>query len=314
MGRGVALSPPTKGVLACLAAALLWASNGVASKFLMNEGLSPFVLAQGRVTLGAGLALIWLALTRPGWLRIRPGHLPYFALLGGLGLAANNGAYLSAAARIPVAAAVLIQYLSPVAIALYAWRFMGERLGPGKLFALGLAVLGCYLVAGGYNLDLLSLNRLGLLWGLAAMATFSFYCLLSEFGLRAYRPWTVLFYASAFAALAWNLALGPGRLAGLGHDARSWLLVIYSASFGTVIPFGVFNLGLEHLRATRATIVAISEPIFAAVIAFAWLGERLEAWQMLGGAAVLAAVILVHRQRERDELAPAALRRWKLAE
>ena len=35
-----------------------------------------------------------------------------------------------------------------------------------------------------------------------------------------------------------------------------------------------------------------SETVFSAAIGFFWLGQRLEAWQLIGGAMVIAAVIL----------------------
>ncbi len=308
------MNPPStgKGVTACLAGALLWASNGVVSKYLMMGGLCPFVLAQGRLSFAAVLAFLWLLLARPSALRIRPKDLPGLLLLGTVGMAGVNACYLSAIASIPTAAAILLEYLAPALIALYAWRFMQEQMGVMKLLALLLALAGCFLVVGGYNLDLLTLNLRGVLWGLGAALTFAFYCIYSEYGLRFYSPWTVLCYALVISAVTWNLVLGPGHLLLLGWDAPSWSLVFYSASLGTVVPFGLFAFGIEHLRATRATIISTFEPIAAALIAYLWLGETLEPLQMLGGLAVLAAVVLIQNQREQDRFSPAMIKREQL--
>lgn len=302
------LSSTTKGLLACLTAAVLWASNGVAAKYLMNDGLSPFVLAQGRVVLGSGLTFIWLALTRPSALKIRLKDLPLVGLLAGANLAFINGAYLAAISKIPVAAAIFIQYMAPAVIALLAWKFMGERMTRLKLVALGLAIAGCFLVAGVYDLDLLSLNRTGILWSLVSIFGFSGYCLLSEYGLRTYGPWTVLSYALLFAGVSWSAVLGPGQIFHLGHDALSWILVAYSVTLGTVIPFGLFFYGIQHLRATRATIISAFEPIAAGLIAFIFLGESLELLQVAGGLAVVGAVVIIQKEREQDQLAPAHVR------
>ena len=295
--------------MACLGAAVLWASNGVVSKYLMNGGLSPFVLAQGRMTFGAILTVAWLLLTRPKTLIIRPRDILSFILLGSLGLAAVNCCYLAAISKIPTAAAILLEYLAPTLIAVYAWRFMGERMGLTKIIALGLALGGCYLVVGGYNLDLLNLNRSGLIWGLGAAATFAFYCVYSEYNLRSYSPWTLLCYALIAASITFNLALGPARLLTMGWDAKSWLLIFYSVSIGTIVPFGIFAYGIDNLRATRATIISTFEPIAAGLMAYLWLGERLEGLQMLGGLGVLFAVFLIQKERERDLLAPAMIKK-----
>jgi drug/metabolite transporter (DMT)-like permease len=261
------------------------------------------------MTFGAILTVVWLLLTRPKALIIRPRDILSFILLGSLGLAAVNCCYLSAISKIPTAAAILLEYLAPTLIAVYAWRFMGERMGLTKIIALGLALGGCYLVVGGYNLDLLNLNRWGLIWGLGAAVTFAFYCVYSEYNLRSYSPWTMLCYALIAASIAFNLALGPARLLTMGWDAKSWLLILYSVSIGTIVPFGIFAYGIDNLRATRATIISTFEPIAAGLIAYLWLGERLEGLQMLGGLGVLFAVFLIQKEREHDLLAPAMIKK-----
>jgi len=304
----LALSLTTKGVLACLGAAVFWASNGVVSKYLMNGGLPPLVLAQGRMTLAGLLTLGYLLLTRPDKLKLRRSDILPFILLGSLGMAAVNACYLGAIARIPTGAAILLEYLSVALVAVYAWAFMGERMRPLKLASLALACLGCYLVVGGYNLELLSLNRWGVLWGIGAAFCFGFYGVYSEYRLRDYGPWTLLCYALIVAAVCFNLLLGPEKLLTLGRNPTDWLLFLYSASLGTILPFGLFAYGIQNLRATRAMILAVFEPIAAGLIAFAWLGERMEGLQIIGGLAVVAAVVLIQRAREVDQLAPALLR------
>ncbi len=305
----MALSSATRGVLAVLAASILWGSGGVAAKFLMRDGLSPFVLTQGRMTAAAALWILWLLATRPGALKIRLKDAPYFALLGVCGLGAVSGCYLAALKHIQVAAAIPVQYLGPALIGLWAWMFMGERLTALRLIALGLAFAGCYLVVGGYSLDLLNLNRWGILWGLGAAATFAVYTLAGEYGLRTYSPHTVLGYGLIFAALAWSAALGPGGLLRLGRDPITWLAAVWLVVGGTIVPFGLMFFAIERVRATRASIIAFAEPVAGGALAYLLLGEVMAGWQILGGAAVAAAVILIQRDRETNELTPQMLKR-----
>ncbi len=293
----MSLSSTTKGVLAGLGAAVLWASGGVAAKYIIVTGVDPFTLTQGRMSAAALVCLAWLAARNRSALKIELKDLAYFVFLGGVGLAAVTGCYLAAIARIQVAAAILLQYLAPALIALIAWLFMGERMTRLKLGALGLAFLGCYLVVGGYDLDLLSLNKIGVMWGLGAAASFTLYTLVAEYGLRTYGPWTVLCYGLIFAGLAWSLYLGPLGLAVLGGNVKAWLAFAWVVVMCTVFAFGLFFYAVSRIRATKASIVAYAEPIAGGVFAFAFLGETLSVWQVLGGAAVLAAVGLIQRQR-----------------
>ncbi len=303
------ISPTTRGILSCLVAAVLFGTNAVASKYLMSAGLSPLVLSQGRVSFAAILIILWLGLRKPNAFRLKPFDIIHFTLLGSIGMAGVNACYFTAISKIPTAAAILIEYLAPALIAVFAWAFMHQRMGYVKFMALFLALGGCYLVVGGYNVDLLSLNLGGLFWGLGAALTYSFYIIYSEYSLRTYSPWTLVCYALVVATIAYNVVLSPKNLLTMGWDKTSWTLIFLSASLGTVVPMGLFAHGVELLRSTRATIVSTFEPIAAGLMAFLFLGERLLSLQIVGGLAVLIAVVLIQWEKEHDELAPAMIKK-----
>ena len=74
------------------------------------------------------------------------------------------------------------------------------------------------------------------------------------------------------------------------------------------MPFGLYFVGINYIRSTRASITATLEPIAAGFFAFVFLGETLEFLQMVGGTLVIAAIILLQVQQEQDELAPELIR------
>jgi drug/metabolite transporter (DMT)-like permease len=88
--------------------------------------------------------------------------------------------YLFAISKINVAAAILLQYLAPSFIALHAIVFMREKLKPATITALAGATLGCYLVVGAYNVDILTMNFAGIISGILAGITFAYSPLFSE--------------------------------------------------------------------------------------------------------------------------------------
>jgi len=122
--------------------------------------------------------------------------------------------------------------------------------------------------------------------------------------MRKYNPWTVLFYAFVFAAFLLNSILPANNILLWKTELRWWLAVVYIISFGTVIPFGFYFMGLEHLRATRASIVATLEPISAGIFSFVLLREVLRPWQIFGGLLVITAIIIIQSRREIDHEAP----------
>lgn len=305
----------TKGVLAGTGAAVCWGSGGVAGKYLMVGGVDPFVLTQARMICAGLLCLAWLALTRPRVLRIDRKDIFYFAALGVIGVGGVTGCYLAAIARLQVAAAILIQYLGPLMIALYAWVVQGEKPGPARVAALGLAFGGCFLVVGGFDMSLLSFNLEGVMWGLGAAVTFAIYSIGAERGLARYGHWTVMCYGMLFAGVAWSVAVGPFGLIAAEPDPVGWLAFAWVVLMGTMAPFGLYFYAVGRIRPTRAAIVACAEPIAAGIFAWLTLGEILSLWQIIGGAAVLVAVAVVQREADvsavdvrRPEITPQPVR------
>lgn len=280
------------GYLCVLLAAFLWAASGSVSKYLFHSGISPFQLVQLRTTVAAGALFLWLFARKRPLLAVRRRHFPYFLLLG-IVLAAAQFTYLFAISKIQVAAAILLQYQAPVLVAAFAVLFAGRRLVPSTASALLGAVLGCFLMVGAYRLEMISLNRAGILSGLASAVTFAVYSVKSEHGMRTYSPWTVVLYALLCAAFVWNTLHPPLEAFLHAYQGAVWGGILFVGIFGTVIPYGLYNEGIRRIRSTHASITATSEPVIAGVIAWLFLGERMEGWQMAGAGLVIASLLLL---------------------
>jgi drug/metabolite transporter (DMT)-like permease len=163
-------------------------------------------------------------------------------------------------------------------------------------------------VVGGYNLDLLALNRTGIVSGLLSAAAFALYAIHGERGMRRYPPWTVLFYSLLFAAVLWNVIQFPLGFLGRSYAPVEWLWILYIAVFGTLVPFGLYLQGIDLIRSTRASITATLEPITAGFISYVFLGDSLEALQLLGGLLVITAIILLQLRRDCDDHTPDLIR------
>ena len=281
----------SRGYLQVALAAVLWASGGSAAKFLFNRGATAFDLIQLRTSLSFIGLFGWLALTNSKRLKISLSDVPYFLALGIFGIAAAQFFYLYAISKINVAAAILLHYTGPLFIVLYRVVISREKLQPATLLAMAATFFGCALVVEAYDLQILMLNRSGVIGGLLAAMAFATYSLLSEHGMRRYPPWTVLVYAMLFAALGWNLLHAPLSAFSTGYSWLEWGWIAFIAVFGTILPFGLYFNGVHLIRSTHAAITATLEPVTAGLIAYLLLGETMGPLQILGGATVLVAII-----------------------
>lgn len=301
-------STSTIGYVSVIGAALLWASCGTAGKALFNAGMSPFTLVQTRVTMASLIMIVVLSLMKSSLLKIPARDILYFLLFGSVFMALMQLSYFMAISKIQVAEAILVQYLAPVLVAAYSMLFWRERMTCRKVLALVLSLAGCYLVVGGYSLRILSMNRQGIIWALLSALAFASTTLLSEKGMQRHNPWTALTYALLFSALTLNALQRPLLILSGTYTLTQWAAILYIVVFGTLIPFGLYLVGVNYIRSTRTIITATLEPIAAALFAFLLLGERLSFLQILGGTSVISAIILLQWEREHDTLSPAAIR------
>jgi len=291
------LNNQRKGCLYVVLAAALWAVSGTTAKFLFNAGVTPFQLVQLRSTIAAVAVACWVLLGRRGLLRIERKDLPYFAVLGAI-LAAVHFTYLYAISRIQVAAAILLQYQAPVFVVLFSVFVKRRKPLLSTIVTVAGAVAGCYIMTGGYDINVFALNKAGVSAGLASAAVFALYAVASEYGMRSYSPWTVLFYALSFGAFLWNVFQPPLSAFAVPYSAASWCGIFFVGIFGTAVAFGLYNEGIRLIGATRASITAILEPVIAGVVSYFFIGEKAELMQMAGAALIVASILLLQTRKK----------------
>lgn len=299
---------PAVGYTMALGAGTLFAINGTVSKVILESGMSSLRLTQVRST-GAliGLALIILA-TRPRDLRTNRRELVFLAVFGVFGVALVQLFYFLAIHRLEIGVSLLIQYLGPLLVALFAFFVLKEHVRTRLWIALALALGGLTLVV-----DLwhgISLDGPGVLFALCSAVTFAGYMLLAERAVGRRDPISLLCFGFLFATIFWAIAQPwwsfpfdlPGRsvsLLGRLSDVHLpiWLLMAWMILLGTIVPFFLIVGSMRHITATRAGIVAMIEPVVASIVAYAWLGETLSGTTLIGGAVVLCAIMLAQTAR-----------------
>jgi len=83
----------------------------------------------------------------------------------------------------------------------------------------------------------------------------------------------------------------------LNNLAEVIFLVGFVIVFGTILAFGLYVSGLQHLSATETGIASSAEPIMSTLAAYLFLGVVLIPTQYVGGALMISAVLLVATRR-----------------
>ena len=279
-----------------MVASACWGGNIFIGRLLHAE-VPPVALSFWRWALALVILLpfAWPRLRRD-WPAIRR-HWPALALLGFFGMAGfHTFLYLSVNYTTATNAALLIA-ICPVLVPVLAWAFYREPVTPRLLLATVLSLAGVAVVVTRGDLSRLlelSFNR-GDLIMLIAVVTWSVYTVLLKRRPASLHPQSLLVATMAFATIfllpvyLWESAV----LRPMPVTQESLLAVAYVVIFASIIAFLCFNRGIEVLGPNKGGLFLHLIPAFAALLAFVFLGERLQPFHGLGIAAIAAGILLV---------------------
>ncbi|RMD73773.1 MAG: EamA family transporter [Chloroflexi bacterium] len=279
-------------------AALSWGTIGVAVGWLYRlTETNSLSIGFLRLLLSAPVLLITARmLAGPQAFRIKPRHRWALVLIGGA-FAGYQVAYFAAIPYLGVAAAVLINICSaPIFTALLARAFLGERLRPSTMLAIGGAVIGAGLLAGGAP-QVQSTNDLLVGAALALTAGFSYSLVVLGARLVAADYHPVVPVALSFTLGA--LLLLPAALStGLAIDypPLGWFILSYLSVVPTALAYALYVRGMRTVRATTAATISLLEPLGSALLAMLLLGERFTVTGIVGAVLLIASISIIARR------------------
>ncbi len=297
---GSATSDRLLGALAVVAAACTWGTLGFFAKVLYAEGVSFEALVAVRALVGWVAMLLFVLLMRgAGSLQVAGRDLLFLVPLGLVGIGAFYLLYFFTVRESTVGTAAILLYSSPAFVALLAWVFLNETLGPVRILALTLTFGGIFLVVGGYDPGALEVSLLVLATGLLSGLTYGLYSIFGKPVARRLDPAVILSYALGIGAVLLVLAALPTLYTLVGLSSGSYALLVMLAVVHTALAFGLYTVGLKRLDAGQAAIVATVEPVVAGAIGVVLLGEKLTALKVIGALLVLAGAALAQVRLEK---------------
>jgi len=221
--------------------------------------------------------------------------------------------FFSAMQRMPVAVALLIQYLAPVMLVVFFW--IRTRRAPSRLVLAGsaVAVAGLILVVDvtGAHFDLL-----GTLLALGAAVGVCVYFVMSERTGDDLPPLALASGGLLVGALFTGMLAAVGILpfaapevtvAFRGIEVPGLLPLLWVGGIGTTLGYALGVMAVPRIGSRLASFIGLSEVLFA--LAFAWLllGETPAPIQFAGGALILVGVVLVRRDATELDVLTAAV-------
>jgi len=288
-------------VLACLfwGFSFVWAKNvGEAVNDVVGHGQGGLFGPVGGLTLRFTLsAVLWFAFvkaSRSGWTR---DSFKRGAILGTF-LAAATITQHFGLDRTSEAVAAFLTSLTVVFVPLLAYLVYRKRLNAIIGGGVMMAMIGVWMMTGstpnGFGTGELLCLICSVLWA-------CYYLAIDRYG-KTEHPARLVgasFVANAFFAGIAAIVLGGGpmesvpKLIDASYDPRVWQNTIMLTLFATLGAFGIITYQQPKVDPTRASLLYLSEPIFAAIFAWAWAGSAMSRVQVYGAGLILVANVLV---------------------
>lgn len=286
------------GLVLVAGAAALWGTVGVASKgvYAASE-LSPLTVGFLRLALSVPI-LMALSLVSFGrrTFAFRGRELGLILVIG-VAMALYQVFYFTAVSLAGVAIATLVTICTaPLLVALLSGLVLGERLTGRVLVALAAGLAGTVLLVG-FPGDVGAGQATvfaGIAWACGSAASYAVFVLASRALAGRHHPFTLI----AVGLGAGAVLLAPAALwAGTGLSAMPSPpvagLLLYIGLVPTALAYVLYFRGMRTTPATAASIVTLTEPLMATVLAWLVFGERLGPAGFFGATLLIGALVVL---------------------
>jgi drug/metabolite transporter (DMT)-like permease len=298
---------PTLGVILALTSSLLFGLNASTTKVLISSGMTAENLVLFRsisVVIFSGIALL---ITNRSNFKLTKSELPLFAVFGVVGVGLMQWAYSNAVANLQVGVALLIEYSAIVIVPIASYFLFREKVRPRIWLAVALVLGGLAVVAKPWNV---TLNPIGVFFGILAAIFLSSYFIMGERIQRKRDAYSTMFYSFLTASIFWaimsfvlpNRPIDFVKMVNLSGSLSaisvpSWALLCWVAVFGSFAPMLFTFLAMRHLSASGVGIASTAETVFAFIFGFLWLSEMIDVLQIAGGLLVIIGIIVAQTAR-----------------
>ncbi|MFC3883322.1 DMT family transporter [Bacillus songklensis] len=272
-----------------LITSMLWAGNFVSGKFLVPHA-SPILLTELRWVIAVLCLLPYV------WWKEKSLSFPKQAFwplvfMGVTGVLLFNLFMFLALQYTSADNVGLLSTLNPISIAAASFFLLKERLNKLQILAMVISLIGVLIVmTHGEASRILRLHfNIGDVYMIIAVMTWGLYSIASKKAMDYVSPFKSTLWSGVFGVLI----TAPFTISSMAINNASmsfYVALLYSGIGATVLAMVFWNIGVQKVGGTKSGMFLNFNPIFTTVLAFFFLGEKLNAAQLFGSIVVIGGV------------------------
>lgn len=280
-------------VLCVIGAGALWGCMGILTRTMNEGGFHPLEVTAFRAFITAVLMTAFLLIFRRKDLRIKIKDIWIFIGTGIVSVAFFNICYFTCMTLTTLSNAAILLYTAPAFVTILSVIIYKDKMGWRKIVGIVLALMGCVLVSGGF--DVKEAGFMGILTGLGAGIGYALYSIFARAAVnRGYSSFTVTAYTFIFASAGCLPFVKVSHMiACFEVKPVSLLTDIVLVFFNTIVAYLLYTKGLDGLDNSTASVIACVEPVVATLVGFVLFKERPGMISLAGMILVLSSCVLV---------------------
>ena len=286
-----------RGVLCAILGGVCWGVSGTLSEYAFtNSTATPLELTCFRTVAAGVILLTWSFFhNRAQFLEALHDKRALLRLLiyGVVGLVGSQYAYTTAIVYSNAATTTVLQNLNLVFILIITCIQLRKAPNLREWTALFFAIAGTWLLATGGDFHHLVLSPQGLFWGIATAITVTLYTIIPKPLLARWSNVLVSGYGMLLGGITTNLAVRSWRLDFASVSATGWLAMCGVVVTGSLMATTLYLRGVADIGPVKASLLAITEPVVAAILGMLWLGTRFTRTDLLGFAFIFVTIWLL---------------------
>ncbi len=289
----------TLPLMAIIVTSIMWGLSFLSIKITVDV-LPPMTLALTRFLIGS-VVLSFIYMLKEKDKKLNKEDIPMLALSGFIGVSAyfyfeNNGVKLISASSASMIIAVI-----PIFTLIAEIIVFKEKLTMKKIISVIISFLGVYLIVGFISETSSVSSSKGNVFMFAAVIAWVAYTITTKPLYKKYSQIAIVYFQTLFG----TLFLVPFVF----FETTNWSLVnntiilnvIYLGVFCSAIAYYLYIYAMDHLGVSTTSLFLNLLPVVTVIGSYFILGEKVNMYQIIGGALVIFAVYFVNTKEKNLE-------------
>ena len=280
------------GIILVLSCGIMWGISGVLGQYIFQSSNMNAVQLSIIRQFVSGIVLLLISAVKRDkkaltiWARPKSiCSLIFFSIAGIMGV---QFTYFASIEHSNAATGTVIQFTYIIMILIFTTFFMHKKPHLYETISVVCAFIGIFLIATHGSFNSLAISRPALIWGLSSAVCFTIYCLYPQklynnYGIINVVGWGSL-AASIFLAVITQTFTFPHM------QPRLWVAAMAVATFGSLIPFTIYGIGIGILGSVKASLFVTVEPISSALLTWLFLGTTFTFMDICGFLLILGSI------------------------